>query len=69
MTSQQMSIWICPACGRPVHDHRPFVAAVEGKEDMDFGPETNVHELVHVRFHADHFQPRIRGKVYILADE
>ena len=33
----QSKTWLCPACGKRVHEHRPFVAAIEGEDGADFG--------------------------------
>ncbi len=60
--------WICPTCGKRVHDHRPFVAAIEGEDGADFGFDGDPLWLRPVRFHEDHYQERIRGKVYMLVD-
>lgn len=66
--SDQPKTWHCPACGKRVYDHRPFVAAIEGEDGVDFGYEGDPLWLRPVRFHEDHFQPRIRGKVYVVVD-
>jgi hypothetical protein len=52
-----------------VDDRRPFVAAAEGDGDGDFGVDESALRLRPVRFHEGHFRPRIRGKVYIRADD
>jgi hypothetical protein len=60
--------WLCPACGKRVNDYRAYVAAIEGEDGADFGFDGDPLWLRRVRFHEDHFQERIRGKVYMVVD-
>jgi hypothetical protein len=68
MREESKIVWLCPSCGKRVHDHRPFVTAIEGEDGADFGFDGDPLWLRSVRFHEDHFQSRIRGKVYVLVD-
>ncbi len=66
--NDQLKPWLCPACGKRVNDHRPYVAAIEGEDGADFGFDGDPLWLRPVRFHEDHFQDRIRGKVYMVVE-
>lgn len=66
--NHQAKTWLCPACGKRVDDRRAFVAAIEGEDGADFGFDGDPLWLRPVRFHQDHYQPRIRGKVYLVVN-
>ena len=66
--NDQSKTWLCPACGKRVNDHRAYVAAIEGEDGADFGFDGDPLWLRAVRFHEEHFQERIRGKVYMVVD-
>jgi hypothetical protein len=69
VTEQPQIIWRCPACGKRVLGHRPYVDALEGEDrDSEFGSDGSPLVLRSVRFHEGHFRPRIRGRVYLLRD-
>jgi hypothetical protein len=66
--NDQSKTWLCPACGKRVDDERAYVAAIEGEDGADFGFDGDPLWLQAVRFHEEHFQERIRGKVYLVVD-
>lgn len=67
MTDDVIIIWRCPTCGKRVSDRRPFVSALETEEDA--ASSTDAGSVFRpVRFHEGHFQPRIRGRIYLMAD-
>jgi hypothetical protein len=69
VTDEPQIIWRCPACGKRVLGHRPYVSALEGEDrDAEFGSEGAPVALRPVSFHEGHFRPRTRGRVYLIAD-